>query len=430
MIFRFLMLAIASCVAASIILHPPIAHAQSDIDAAQVELREAFAAYNAKDYEAFVISVKKALALNQHSIATRYYLARGYALTGQIDQALEVLGYLVSRNIDYGYAEHRDFESLRGDPRFARLITELAERTSPVINGLHRYTIDQLGIIPEGIAHDAATNRLFLSSMRTGDIYVLDADNSLSLFATVKDAQPMAAIGLFADSERHLLWAVGATFEMTRGFDPDAETQTGVFGFDLTDGTLQKKILAGDVATFFNDLTVAADGRIYLSGSDLCVIEPHSDTIERLPVEPHITGSNGVTATPDGKFLFVSSYPVGVYAIELETGQARLLELPANASLYGIDGMYVRGGSLVAVQNGIEPWRLVHIELDENFGAVTGIQVLEFGNPDIGPTTGALDGDVIHLVGQGPAPESAPGHFPGNLREFLGKTVIYSVPVD
>lgn len=428
--FRFLILAIASSVAAGIILHPPIAHAQSDIDAAQVELRAAFAAYNAKDYEAFVTTVEKALALNPHSIATRYYLARAYALTSRIDEALDALGYLASRNIDYGYAEHRDFEALRSDHRFARLIAELAERTSPVINGLHRYTIDQLGMIPEGIAHDAATNRLFLSSMRTGDIYVLDADNSLSLFATVKDAQPMAAIGLFADSERHLLWAVGATFEMTRGFDADAESQTGVFGFDLTDGALQKKILAGDVATFFNDLTVAADGSIYLSGSELCVIAPNADTIKRLPVDPHITGSNGVAATPDGKFLFVSSYPVGVYAIELQTGQARLLELPANASLYGIDGMYVRGGGLVAVQNGIEPWRLLQIDLDEDFGAVTGIRVLELGNPVIGPTTGAIDGDVIHLIGQGPAPESAPGHFPGNLREFLGKTVIYSVPID
>jgi hypothetical protein len=68
--------------------------------------------------------------------------------------------------------------------------------------------------------------------------------------------------------------------------------------------------------------------------------------------------------------------------------------------------------------------------MDENLTAVTDIRFIEFANPDIGPTTGAIVGDVIHVVGQGPAPDVAPSQFAENLLPFLGKTVLVTVPLN
>lgn len=406
------------------------AAAQQQVVEAQETLRAAFDAYNDEDYESFTRFTKQAATLNPHSVATRYYLARGYALTGQIRSALDVLGYLARIKVDYGYADHQNFSTLRDHPEFRTLTATLAEHLTPVIRGKHRYTIDQLGIIPEGIARDPATNRLFISSMRTGDIFVLDGDDNLSLFATLRDSGPMAAIGLVVDIPRALLWAVGATFEMTRGFDPDAAATTGAFAFDLQSGELRHRYLAGDVADFFNDLTLAADGTVFLTGSRLALIRPGADAIEALETTPQITGSNGVAVSPDGGHLFTSSYPAGVWVVERATGDAAMLSQPPDSTLYGIDGMYFYQGDLLAVQNGVEPWRLIRVSLSADYAAATGVRILEMANPQVGPTTGAIDGDVIHLVGQGPAPETVPGQFPVNLQEFLGKTVIYSVPID
>jgi len=404
--------------------------AQDGAAQAQKHIRLAFDAYNSHDYAQFTEALETATNLNPLSLATRYYLARGYALTGHPDKAMDVLEQLAKLNVDFGYADHRDFESLRDKSRFEKMVAQLESRTVPIVNGEHRHTIDQLGIIPEGIAVDPATKRLFVSSMRSGDILVLDENNALSKFATVRGESDMAAIGLFVDTSRNVLWAVGAVFEMTENFNPEAETQTGVFGFDLLSGEQTHKFLAGDAAEFFNDLSVGPDGTIYISGSDLAVIDAGSDEIRRLETKPAVSGSNGIAVSADGKRLFVSSYPAGVAVIDLKTGASRMLELPENSTLYGVDGMYFFEGDLVAVQNGVEPWRLVRIDLNDDFTAVHGIRILEFANPAIGPTTGAILGDTIYLVGQGPAPESAPSQFSEDLLPFLGKTVIFSVPLD
>lgn len=404
--------------------------AQVDAAAAQGHLKTAFEAYNERDYAGFTASLETATRLNRQSLATRYYLARGYALTGRPDDALAILEELARKKVDFGYAQQKNLESLHDNPRFVALLAQLEIELTPISNAGHRHTIDQLGIIPEGIAIDQATNRTFLSSMRSGDILVLDGANSLSKFATVRNDRDMAAIGLVVDTPRNLLWAVGATFEMTENYDPDAKTETGVFGFDLRSGELKEKHLAGDVAEFFNDLAIAADGTIYISGSALSVIAPGASEIEKLHTNSALSGTNGIAVSDDGNTLFVSSYPVGIAVIDLQSGENHFLALPEDTTLYGVDGLYFYEGDLVAVQNGVEPWRLVRISMDKNLTAATGIQFIEFANPDIGPTTGAIVGDVIHLIGQGPAPDVAPSQFAENLLPYLGKTVLVTVPLN
>ena len=270
----------------------PTAFAQDGATEAQEHLTRAFEAYNVRDYAGFTASLETATELNPHSLATRYYLARGYALTDRPSEALDILEELARKKVDFGYAQQQNLESLRDSPRFAAMLVRLEIDLAPINNSTHRFTIDQLGIIPEGIAIDQATNRTFLSSMRSGDIFVLDADNQLSKFATVRNVSDMAAIGLFVDTPRNLLWAVGATFEMTQNFDPQAETETGVFGFDLANGVLQEIFLAGETAEFLNDLTVGSNGTIYISGSDLCRIV--DGEIQRIDTVPSIMGSNGI----------------------------------------------------------------------------------------------------------------------------------------
>lgn len=410
-------------------MHLP-AMANGDAAAAQVHLRAASESYQAGDYEGFTESLEAALKLNPHSIHTRYGLARGYARTGRHTESLQMLHELVELRIDPGMAEDEDLASLRGDPRFAQLLAVLEQKLEPVRKSRHRYTIEQLGLIPEGITIDAATNRMFLSSMRSGAIYVLDEFDRLSVFATVEHDGPLAAIGLEADADRGILWAIGAAFDTVAGFDADAPMRTGVFGFDLATGELRRKHIGDERFAGFNDVSVAPSGDVYLSGGGLAVVRNGSDAIEPLATSFPIFGANGISVDPSGSRLFVSSYPVGIAVIDLRTGQANWLQSPDDATLYGIDGLYWHRGDLIGVQNGVDPWRLIRLHLDDGMESVARVEFIEFANDKINPTTGAIVGDVIHYVGQGPPPDPVPAHVPAYLAQWYGKTIVFTAPLN
>ena len=421
------LLVLAFCLA-----HLPAAPAwaQADVAAAQIHLREAGQAYREGDFIGFTNSLETALDLNPASLATRYNLACAYARTDRNDEALRLLQGLVDARVDYGMGDDPDLASLHGNAEFDEMLRTLDNNLQPVSASTHRFTLDQLGLIPEGIAIDQATSRTFLGSMRNGDIFVIDAAGQMSKFANVADHGKMAAIGLFVDVERKVLWAVGATFNLVEDFDPEAPARSGVFGFNLTNGQLEHQYMADEPGNGFNDVTVAPSGDLYLSGDALSVVRDGSDVIQPVKSTQKIFGSNGVAITPDGDRLFVTSYPVGIATVDLSNGETVWLEAPGGATLYGIDGLYWYEGDLVGVQNGVNPWRLVRLQLNKSQTAITNIRMIEFANENITPTTGAIVGDIIHYVGQGPQPEVIPGHFAENLAPFLGETIVMTAPLN
>lgn len=397
---------------------------------AQRHLAAAAAAYGDGDYDAYTAALERAFELNPASLYTRYNLACGYALTGRHDDALELLAGLVAARVDFGMAGDPDLAALGDRPEFEALVAELAAATAPIGNSTLRAELDELGLIPEGIAADAATGRLFFGSMRTGEIFVLDPDDRLWRFAILEDGARLAAIGMTVDPVRELLWAVGSTFSLTEGYDAGEPPRAGIFGFDLTTGELRERHLVDPSITGVNDVALGPDGSLYVSASTLQVLNPGAGTLAPLATSVALYGANGLTTDPEGRWLFVSSYPVGIAVVEIATGRTRLLEAPDDVTLYGIDGLYWYGDGLVAVQNGVRPWRLLRLGLDEARASVESVRILELANERLTPTTGAVVDGEIHYVGQGPAAEPAPAHFPEELAEFLGRTLIMTAALD
>lgn len=413
---------------AATIAHPVAA--QTGVAESQPHIQDAIAARNAGDYVAFTAALEKAFALNSASYYTRHNLARGYAQSGRPDRAFQMLGQLADAQVDFGVADDALLEPLRDDPRFDQLVERLAEVTTPLERSAHYYTVQRGDLVAEGIAWDAQTRRLFFGSMRNGEVYVLDENSQLSKFAEVSHEGPLAAIGMTVDFERQLLWVIGTGFFLAEGFDEDAPVWSGVFGFALATGELQHKYMRKDVGQGYNDVTVAPNGDLYLSGSDMGLVVAGGDAIEDLPLSEPVFGSNGIAVTADGRHLIASSYPAAIAVVRLADFETWFLPSPENVPLYGIDGMYLHQGDLIAVQNGVRPWRLMRFELNDQLTAITGSRQLEFAHPASVPTTGAIVGDEIHYIGQAPAPAEPPSHLPPALHPFFGATVIMTAPLD
>lgn len=411
------------------LLAPPPAAAQVGVAESQQHLRDAAAARERGDEDGVIRSLETARQLNPASLYTRYTLARAYARNGSAGRALELLEGLARARVDFGIADDPTFAVLADEPRFRRLLATLERSTAPVGNGRAHSEIARIDLLPEGIARDADSGRLFFGSMRSGEIFVIDAGGRLSKFAEVAHDGRLAAIGMTVDAPRGLLWVVGTAFFLTEGYDPQKPAWSGLFGFDLASGEIRHRFLREDVGHGYNDVALAADGALYLSGAELGRLSPGAGAaIETVATSQPIVGSNGIAITPDGDRLITSAYPSGIAVVRLADGETHFLRAPADVTLYGIDGLYLHHGDLVAVQNGIRPWRLVRFTLDEDMTAVSAARILELGHPAVA-TTAAIAGDDVHYIAVLPAAEP-PGHVDAALHEYLGRTVIRTVPLD
>ena len=418
-----------SCIA-TVLLFSATASAQNPAAEAQTHLREANAAYAREDYAAYVLSLEAAHELNPASLATRHNLAGGYALIGENQKSLRLLEGLANVSADFGIAEDPDFETLRSSPEYHTVLARTEAATQSKLASQPYFSMAQLDLIPEGIAADVDGDRLFFGSMRSGDVYELNTEKQLTKFATVDVTNKRSAIGMTVDAARGLLWVVATSFDMAENFAEGDKIQTSVVGFDLKSGAETKRYDVAETRFGLNDVALGPDGTLYASGDALQILDRDADTLVPLMTNPPLFGTNGIAAAGHGRTLFVSSYPVGIAAIDLDSRRARFLETPDEVSLYGVDGLYWLDGDLIAVQNGIRPWRLTRLKLSDDESSVRSAHTLEFAHPDVTPTTGAIVDDHIYYIGGGSAPEQAPAHIPPAVAPFLGATLIRSAPLD
>jgi hypothetical protein len=103
---------------------------------------------------------------------------------------------------------------------------------------------------------------------------------------------------------------------------------------------------------------------------------------------------------PGGTRLLVPDYSRGIAIVDLaRPGTVAWLAHDPALAAYGIDGLYLRGKDLIAVQNGTVPERLLLLRLNADFTRITGWSVLLARAPALGdPTHGVVAGGHFQFI--------------------------------
>jgi hypothetical protein len=101
--------------------------------------------------------------------------------------------------------------------------------------------------------------------------------------------------------------------------------------------------------------------------------------------------------------LYVADYSRGIGFVDLRTLATGYLPKPYDLASGGFDGLVRHGNTLIAIQNGTSPHRIMAIELSPDGRAITGWRVLEQASPRMGePTHGLVVGkDYVWLADSG-----------------------------
>jgi DNA-binding beta-propeller fold protein YncE len=365
----------------------------------------AIEAYNKKDEAAYLKNMEAATAQRPVHPTFLRRLAGAYALNKRASDAAGVLRKMAALSLYYDALDDPDFSAVRGDGGVqiaARALEALRSRRIGASDVA--WTIHDRLFVPEGIAYDPASRSFFVSSQYRRKIVRIDPSGNVQDFVTSGRDGLWMVFGIVVDPTRRLLWAVSTAEPVMERYSMVDENATGVFAFDIQTGALSHKYLLPDrsPAHRFDDITVSGNGRVFASdgGSGVVyTIAPGGKSLEVFVPAGTMQGPNGLVTSPDGRWLYVSDYAGFIFRADTATKAVIRLLAPPDVALYGIDGLAWHKGSLIGVQNGVDPARVVQLDLSPDGTRISAARIIDMNHPRAAePTIGVVVGDMYYYV--------------------------------
>jgi hypothetical protein len=382
---------------------PPIAERVAQLD------REQKAAKDAKDPARYRASLRAMDDLLHGHPQVVYALARAEALLGNARQALELLDrYAAMKLTRAGVAEDEAFIALRTLPAFVAVAARLAAGPPPVSRATHFATLPENDLVCDDIAYDPKTATFFIGSVRHRKILAVARSGVVAEFIGEGRDGLWAVLALAVDAPRRRLWVSTAAMPQALAVAPGDAGRSALLRFDLDSRKLVKRYdlpaPAPGEQQVLGDIALDAAGNVFASesvGGGLYTVTAAKDVLEPLVAVGTFLSPQSPAVAPDGKSLLVADYTMGIAVVDLGTRRTRWLAHPNDLALNGIDGLVLDGRSLLAVQNGTNPNRVVRLEVDHELSRITSWEVLESGSAQLGdPTHGVVVDGAFYFLGR------------------------------
>lgn len=243
------------------------------------------------------------------------------------------------------------------------------------------------------VAEDGTT---YATALRTGVIGKV-ADG-----AVVPVIQFRPGVGASGLSQRDgALWASTAAGPQTVGFDPKTAITSKILKIDPTNGAILKSFSDKRPDRRLSDLTLGQEDLYVSDGNtgEVLRLVGLDGALEVLIPEGYLGSPQGLVEKGDATALIVADYSSGLYRVDLTTGGMLRLSPPDDAVLLGLDGLYLYGDDIIAVQNGFRPNRILRLRMSEDWGRVESVEVLLSGASELlEPTGGQVIGDRFVFI--------------------------------
>ncbi len=261
------------------------------------------------------------------------------------------------------------------------------------------FRLDEIDLIPEGIAYDPQTRQFFLSSINKHKVIAVSETGKASDFIGTGQDGVLESLGMKVDARRRRLWV------LSNERSGDRRT-AAVHVFDVdSKACLKKFILDAETPQLLNDLVLTGEGDAFITDSDADKIYEVPGDLDRLGLflESHelLKDANGIAISPDGSTLYIAAGD-WITIVDAKTKTMRPAGNPGAVAGGGIDGLAYYKGDLVAIVNGVaaeKDIRIARFRLDPSGWNVTGAATIDQGNPLFNiPTTCVIVGDDLFCL--------------------------------
>lgn len=305
-----------------------------------------------------------------------------------------------------------DFLPVLGAPAVETAISRLEANRLPMVRSRVAFTLPDSSFFPEGIDVDPVGHEWFIGSIRHGRLVRVNGAGLVRPFA---DGVSLDAVfGVRVDAQRRRLWVTTRATPLQADFQAGSPARSSVLLFSLDDEALLSRVLLPDDGSphTLGDLALAQDGSAYITDSEQPVVFRANYVPETgIHVAPFLEhrlfrSLQGAAFSEDGQTLFVADYSHGIVAVDLASRSVREVPASPGTSSLGIDGLVSWRGSLIGVQNGSVPARVVRLVLSDAGAHIERLEVLDRHLPLADePTIATILDDRLYYIANSQWPQ-------------------------
>lgn len=379
---------------------------------------EGVEAGNQGDYEKYLRHMQLADSLSPMHPTIMNRLAGALAKNEMNKESVKVLKKLVEINASLMPENDSTFDGID----LSMIVQTREEMQGMIALGELAFRNSEVDLHPESLAYHKESGHFFLNSVRKGKILRYNPKSSLY---TVFTQGLWAVMGMRVQD--NFLWVCEVATPEHAEFDEANEGKTALSKFDLNSGErLGRWELEG--GHWFGDLVFTQSGDVLISDSQqpIVYILKDNDLKVYYDFSDQLFNLQGMAFNRDESVLFIADYKIGIHRLDMRTGDLDPISRD-NHLTKGTDGLYFLDQKLIAIQNGVSPFRVSALELDK-YGFMKSISYLDKARPELNePTLGVIVDGYLYYVANSPWGAYEDGVF---KPDGLGDNLIMKVKID
>lgn len=280
--------------------------------------------------------------------------------------------------------------------RSMRDIRANLERSAASISaGVPIATLSDSTVFAEGVDADPRTGTLYVASIRQRTVFAVQANGQIRNLDVARAPNIGAILGVRVARDGLSLYATTVGLPTMERYSAADSSIAAIVRIRIADGTITGRwdIPADGAKHLLGDLAIADDGTVTASDSFTPVLfqlRPGSDSLT-LMRHPLFRSLQGVAPVPGSTRLIVADYSHGLLRVDPGTRTVTRIADATGTTSLGVDGISWIDGSVVAVQNGIAPARIVRFALNDEQSQILSAQVID-RQPEVAdePTIGTI----------------------------------------
>ncbi|MFZ2235509.1 MAG: hypothetical protein WBP11_13890 [Dokdonella sp.] len=331
-------------------------------------------------------------------------LAASYSNLDEKSKAYDTLLRMQTQGFGYNLTKDERFKKVSDTEVWDYALANLRANLKPFGEGKVAFTLPKGEYLFESMAWDPKREKFLLGSVREGKVYLADKQGKIEEFIVPDAVNGLWSIyALAVDTKRDLLYVTSTASEYFKGFKADDVGKAGLFKFQLSSGKFLDKVIlpaAADGNNTLSSLAVGKNGQVFaVDGIRSIMYRLDGKTLKPLMHNPNLKSLRGMAVSGDGKTLYFSDYTRGIFGVDLTTSKAFDIKYDlSQLVLPGIEGLFWYDNTLIAIEPGMSPKRVIRLHLSADGRKVERVMPLDAGNPAlVFPTTGTIVDDALYF---------------------------------